>query len=201
MSYEDEANFDDSRLRAYARKVARARSAEPLSYFPTIGTTERRKFFRRVFDFSVVENELPGWVLLINCEEGRLSSMKVNGSRLNTRLDGFEHGRVLVLSPKGKLLVSDYESYCFEHSTLGFVDQVKGLDFYEASKSSLVGFDRLNRYTYRTSKPSSNEVWREELGVKFAPRGKKLVPGLETSLALKAFLEANSYRRVLKVNS
>lgn len=193
MVYTADEDFDDSRLRAYARKVAAARDDAPWSTKDTLIRTETRKLFRKVTTFSRGSEDLPGWILLMNREEGRLASIKGLGSRGEPRIEGFEHGRALLLGHEGTLFTAEYDITIGDRQGLGVFDLFEPLKFSEASKNNLLGFDRLNRHTYRSKRAESNEVWREELGVRFATRAKQPKPGLETSLALKNFLENRVY--------
>lgn len=194
MAY-DPSTFDESRLRRYARHVAEARAQTPTSQI--LERVHESETVRRWLGSKKVTRTVTrpvsagGWILLVDPREGWKYCAQDPGHAI--RIQGFEEGRLLLLTTGGELTSAEYQIH--EHSSSeGGSWESHQMGTPLSASCDLLEFDRLNRAGYRDrDKPNkrNREVWRAELGRNWRIR----VPhaGMEVSLALKRFKEGEEY--------
>ena len=199
MTY-DEAKFDHPRLLGYAQAAARTASGVPHSVASSHQRHDSGLIFKKT-RWSRTTIGLDAWILLVDPEEGQAVYHRLE--LISLGLQAWEHGRMLLISASGELLTGSYSQY---HSMpdhrfgkdlpQGAVSDIK--DLRPASRVDVIGFDRLNRSTYRERRPQRGEQWRRELGISWRIR----VPhaGMETSLALKRLKELGQCVHELTIN-
>jgi hypothetical protein len=208
MSYDEKA-FDFARLQRYAAHVAQTRSGEPHSVLAVF--EERSVAFKGWFSSRVEKSRgagtaaAGGWILLVDASEGRVvfSGLQFNDGYIR----GDEEGRLLLLTPEGKLMTSQYIVAQYRPTAGTPWDQHELLEKRLADAGDIVSFDRLNRAEYREvwhrgragrqAAAAARDVWRRDLGRRWQVR----VPhaGMEVSRALKAFKERGTYIARLEI--
>lgn len=194
----DTKNFKPANLHRQARTTADFRQATPQSQLALM--KEETRTVKRWFSSSTTTKRTQGvepaggWIILVDRADGRVSQNTENPRYAHTR--SFERGQLLILTLTGTLEVSDYriESYTPHRGNTGDSWRTHTVsDTHPATDQGLANFDRLNRASYRQTKPAGHH----DLGRNWQIR----VPhaGMEVSRALKNFKEQGIYIQRLEI--